>query len=48
MNVGDAGRKMIFLVDDDITNLEIGNNTLSEIYDVFTLNSGPRLLKMLE
>ena len=41
-------RKTIFLVDDDITNLAIGNNTLSEIYDVFTLNSCARLMKMLE
>ncbi|MCL2127207.1 MAG: response regulator [Treponema sp.] len=41
-------RKTIFLVDDDITNLEIGNKTLSEKYDVFTLNSCTRLMKMLE
>ena len=43
-----SGRQIIFLVDDDITNLEMGNNALAEIYDVFTLNSGARLLNMLE
>ncbi|MCL2318827.1 MAG: response regulator, partial [Treponema sp.] len=42
------GRKTVFLVDDDITNLAIGNKVLNEVYDVFTLNSGARLLKMLE
>ena len=41
-------RKTIFLVDDDITNLTLGSNTLNDIYDVFTLNSGVRLIKMLE
>jgi len=41
-------RKTVFLVDDDITNLTIGDQTLSESYNVFTLNSGTRLLKMLE
>jgi len=41
-------RKTIFLVDDDITNLTVGKNTLSEYYDVFTMNSAARLLKMLE
>lgn len=41
-------RKTIFLVDDDVTNLTIGKNALSDAYNVFTLNSGARLLKMLE
>ena len=41
-------RKTIFLVDDDLTNLTIGSNTLSEVYNVFTLNSGARLIKMFE
>ena len=41
-------RKTIFLVDDDLTNLTIGKNALAESYNVFTLNSGARLLKMLE
>ena len=43
-----AERKTIFLVDDDITNLTIGDNTLSAFYNIFTLNSAARLFKMLE
>ena len=43
-----SDRKTIFLVDDDITNLSLGNNALNEIYDVFTLNSCTRLFKALE
>lgn len=41
-------RKTIFLVDDNLTNLTLGKNALAEHYNVFTLNSGARLLKMLE
>lgn len=41
-------RKIIFLVDDDITNLKIGKISLSDSYQVVTLNSGARLLAMLE
>ena len=41
-------RKTIFVVDDDVTNLTVGKSALSGHYDVFTLNSGARLLKMLE
>jgi len=41
-------RKTVFLVDDDITNLTVGKNALTEHYKVFTLDSGERLLKMLE
>ena len=41
-------RQTIFLVDDDTTNLSIGNITLNTVYDVFTMTSGIRLLKMLE
>lgn len=41
-------RKTIFLVDDDLTNLAIGNKALNDVYDVFTLNSCTRLFKMLE
>ncbi|MDR0453772.1 MAG: response regulator [Deferribacteraceae bacterium] len=41
-------RKNIFLVDDDVTNLTVGKNTLTKTYNVFTLNSGVRLIKMLE
>lgn len=38
----------IFLVDDDMTNLNVGKNALNDHYNVMTLNSGERLLKMLE
>jgi putative two-component system response regulator len=41
-------RKTIFLVDDDMTNLVTSNNTLAEFYNIFTFNSGARLLKTLE
>jgi len=41
-------RKTIFLVDDDIMNLTIGNDTLVDTYNVFTINSGARLIRMLE
>jgi putative two-component system response regulator len=43
-----AEKKTVFLVDDNVTNLTLGKNALSGHYNVFTLNSGPRLLKMLE
>ncbi|MCL2067939.1 MAG: response regulator [Treponema sp.] len=43
-----TGQKTIFLVDDDITNLTMGNDTLSKFYNVFTFDSGRRLMKMLE
>jgi putative two-component system response regulator len=41
-------RKKIMLVDDNITNLTIGRNILLNQYDVFTLQSGEKLFKMLE
>lgn len=41
-------RKTIFLVDDDATNLTIGKIALAEHYKVLTLDSGIRLLKILE
>jgi len=41
-------RKTIFLVDDDATNLTVGKAVLAEHYKVLTLDSGARLLKMLE
>ncbi|MCL1918216.1 MAG: response regulator [Peptococcaceae bacterium] len=44
----ETDRKTIFLVDDNMTNLTIGNDTLSDFYNVFSLNSGPRLLKILD
>src|SRR5215510_13518953 len=44
----DTIKKTIFLVDDDLTDLELGSNALSEQYDVVTLSSGILLLKVLE
>jgi putative two-component system response regulator len=41
-------RKTVFVVDDNMTNLTLGKNALAGHYNVFTLNSGARLLKMLE
>jgi len=43
-----AKRKTIFLVDDNITNLTMGRNVLAEHYNVATIDSGERMLKMLE
>ena len=42
------GRKTVFLVDDDMTNLTLGESALINYYNVFTLNSGTRLLAILE
>jgi putative two-component system response regulator len=41
-------RKTVFLVDDDATNLAVGASALDERYDVLTLNSGQKLLRVLE
>ncbi|MDR3012260.1 MAG: response regulator [Chitinispirillales bacterium] len=41
-------RKIIFLVDDDPTNLMAVRGMLEGHYDVLTLNSGERLIKTLE
>ncbi|MDR0308294.1 MAG: response regulator [Chitinispirillales bacterium] len=41
-------QEIIFLVDDNLTNLIMGQNALEDHYDVLTLNSGERLLKVLE
>ncbi|MCL2702198.1 MAG: response regulator [Defluviitaleaceae bacterium] len=47
--VGTAtARKKIVLVDDQITNLNIGRNVLSHIYDVFTVPSGEKLLLLMQ
>jgi putative two-component system response regulator len=43
-----ANQKKIFLVDDNVTNLTIGKNALIGKYNVFTIPSGEKLLKMLE
>ena len=42
------GQKTIFLVDDDVTNLAMGSEALGSLYNIFTMNSGTRLIKMLE
>ncbi|MDR1812864.1 MAG: response regulator [Candidatus Fibromonas sp.] len=41
-------RKTVFLVDDNATNLTVGKAALAEHYKVLTLDSGERLLKVLE
>ena len=41
-------KKYIYLVDDDPTNLTVGSTALEKHYNVVTLNTGARLLKMLE
>jgi len=43
-----AKRKIIFLVDDNITNLTMGRNVLAGHYNVATVDSAERLFKMLE
>ncbi|MCL2666001.1 MAG: response regulator [Defluviitaleaceae bacterium] len=40
--------KIIFVVDDDVTNLTVCRNTLSPVYNVFSFESGSLLLKRLE
>ena len=44
----ESNKKTIIMVDDQVTNLTIGINTLAPHYNVITLNSGERLLKILE
>ena len=44
----DSARKNIFLVDDDMTNLMLGKKTLSEAYNVFTLDSAELMFERLE
>jgi len=41
-------RKTIFMTDDDMTILALGDETLSKYYDVVTFGSGVLLLRMLE
>jgi len=41
-------RQTVFMVDDDATNLAVGASALDGYYDVLTLNSGQKLLKVLE
>lgn len=40
-------RKKIILVDDDITNLTVGKNALSDAYDTYTVPSGEKLMQLL-
>jgi len=41
-------RQTIMLVDDNITNLTVGNNILKQDYNIMTLNSAERLFQVLE
>jgi putative two-component system response regulator len=41
-------RPIIFLIDDDSTNLKMGKNALLDAYDVFTAPSAERLFSLLE
>jgi putative two-component system response regulator len=41
-------RKTIFLVDDNITNLMVGKNILSQKYNTFTIPSGEKLFQILK
>jgi len=41
-------KKLIMLVDDDVTNLMTGKTALQGIYDVMTVDSGIRALELLE
>lgn len=43
-----AQRKKILLVDDNMTNLSIGKNALSSIYEVYTVPSGEKALLLLQ
>jgi putative two-component system response regulator len=40
-------KKKIFIVDDDVVNLKMGKNALSNYFDVFPLESGQAMLDML-
>ena len=40
--------KTVFIVDDDLTNLKIGKNALSNSYYVYALDSGAEMLKLTE
>jgi len=41
-------RKKVFIVDDEVVNLKMGKNALSDQYDVFPLDSGKAMLDMLK
>ncbi|MDR2079483.1 MAG: response regulator [Treponema sp.] len=42
------GRQIIFLVDDNMTNLTTGKTILKDHYDIFSIPSGAKLFEMLE
>ncbi|MCL2193234.1 MAG: response regulator [Treponema sp.] len=44
----DANHKIVFLVDDDMTNLTVGKRALTSFYNVYTIGSGKALLVLLE
>jgi len=44
----DTERKIVFLVDDNMTNLAVGKKALTGFYKVFTLISGEIMFNMLE
>jgi CheY-like chemotaxis protein len=43
-----ATRKTLMVVDDDLTNLRIAKNALSDFYDVFTVLSAAKMFDLLE
>ena len=44
----DNNRETIILVDDNVTNLTVGMNSLDDVYDVFTAPSGSKLFAILD
>ena len=44
----DSNREIIFMVDDDITNLAAGRNNFAGKYDVFTAPSGEKSFLLLK
>ena len=44
----ESTRRIIIMVDDDITNLAIAKNDLADTYDIFTAPSGRKLFQLLE
>jgi putative two-component system response regulator len=44
----EANKKIVFLVDDDLTNLTVGKKALSDSFKVFTMDSGEAMLEMVK
>jgi len=44
----EKSRETVIMIDDDITNLTVARNNLSEEYNFFTAPSGEKLFKLLE